>query len=1181
MFKKVLFFLLLFYTILGFVVVPYVLKSEILKVASEQLNAKLNIDKIYFNPYIFRLVISGVDLHSLKNKPLVKVDALGVNLEFYSLFNKTLHIKNFFLDKPDIHLVHQKNKTLNLLNILKPIKKNQKSNSDTEPIALPRIIIDNATLKHGNLFFEDNTLKEKFSFALNDIGLKLKDVDTNDFNQSKAKVHMYTALEDGGFININTEVVGFKPLEFKGNIDFQASKLYSEYKYIQDLLNIEVADGKIFLHTDYHVDMSDLNNTTLEHFNVFMKELRVIPKNGHHDILTLNSLLVSDVTMKPLKQDVIIDSLSVDGLNIVANRNKNRQVDWTQYAKIETDKKEDNKIQKKSPTWSVLLKELKVENVSATFRDKAVSPTVTSRVNKLDLYANNITLKGEKPFDYYGDILLNNKTKCTLSGTIKHTVLDIASQISCRNFNVVDYKPYIDTIAHQELKKYNVNLNSLLVDLDMNTALKQDAKAINVFLHDSNLTLSQFSLSKKSNREKLVQFKAFNLNGIELDLSKKKLSIAQSVITNANLYAQRYHNKKLNFENLIVPKITKKSTKQQKKAKKSKPFDIELKHFAIKNAKVMFKDRIFEPSTKNIVDRIHFDAYNLKLKKNSWLKYKLAARVNHQGLLKASGILRHSPLKEKGTLELRNIGLKKFNPYIQKKTFVHIDDGKISLKSKTHYAQSRKHPDLKLNGIFTLKDFFVSDSRNKQFILSLIDLKLKSFTFEYNPNRFYADEVDLTSFYVDARVDEKRQMNLSKLIKQETQTKKELKKESKSKEANNFAFKIFKVKVNSGSARYEDDSLPLKFKTNIHDVNGEIYSISNNPDETSYIDMSGEIDKYGSTKLKGSLNSANPKTYMDLDFNFKNLDLNNLSPYSASFAGHELDAGKMYLDLGYKIKDSKIIGQNSIKVKNIKVGKEIEDENITVLPLGFLVALLEDSDGIIDIDMPVQGDINAPDFKYGTLIWRTFSNLIQKAITAPFSFLGSMLGMDGDTLKSVNFEEGSIAILPEEREKLDNIAKMMQKRPKITLHITPVYNKVSDKHAMQLKKLIALAVKKSEKENKVNHQNRMNITVLESIYKDFKDDNKLSKLKTKLEAKYKDEEFQRVYLSALVRICSKLQLIPKNELESLAHKRVEVMQNYLVDEKSVAKQRVVIDPIVVFKSKDDKLVKVGLQVEVN
>jgi len=94
---------------------------------------------------------------------------------------------------------------------------------------------------------------------------------------------------------------------------------------------------------------------------------------------------------------------------------------------------------------------------------------------------------------------------------------------------------------------------------------------------------------------------------------------------------------------------------------------------------------------------------------------------------------------------------------------------------------------------------------------------------------------------------------------------KPIKEISTTKEETNFPFKIVKIKVASGSAQYADYSLPLKFHTNIHDVNGDIYLISSNPDETSYIDISGEIDKYGSTKLKGSVNSANPKVYMDLN----------------------------------------------------------------------------------------------------------------------------------------------------------------------------------------------------------------------------------------------------------------------------------------------------------------------------
>jgi hypothetical protein len=361
--------------------------------------------------------------------------------------------------------------------------------------------------------------------------------------------------------------------------------------------------------------------------------------------------------------------------------------------------------------------------------------------------------------------------------------------------------------------------------------------------------------------------------------------------------------------------------------------------------------------------------------------------------------------------------------------------------------------------------------------------------------------------------------------------------------------KIFKIKVVDGNAKFADFSIPLKFKTDIHDLNGEIYSVSNSPEETTYVDISGDVDEYGSTKLKGSIISANPKEYTDLNFNFKNLELSALSGYSASFAGHEIDSGKLYLDLGYKIQNSQLLGKNSIIVKKIKLGKETKDENVTVLPLGFAIALLEDSDGIIDINMPVEGNVDAPDFKYGALVWKTFGKLIVSAVTSPFKFLGSMMGIDGDALKYLAFEMGNTVILPTEREKIDNIAKMMLKRPKIDLTLTPTYDEIGDKKALQLAKLTKIVMKESGTNSTKKNQNAMNIDILEAIYKEYKNDGTLDKLQKELKANFKDEKYERKYFKALVRLCRDIQAVPVTELESLANTRVQNIITYLRDEK--------------------------------
>jgi len=267
-------------------------------------------------------------------------------------------------------------------------------------------------------------------------------------------------------------------------------------------------------------------------------------------------------------------------------------------------------------------------------------------------------------------------------------------------------------------------------------------------------------------------------------------------------------------------------------------------------------------------------------------------------------------------------------------------------------------------------------------------------------------------------------------------------------------------------------------------------------------------------------------------------------------------------------------------MKKVVLGPEIDDENITVLPLGFVIGLLEDSDGIIDIDMPVEGNLDEPDFKYGTLVLKTIGNLITKAVLSPFKFLGSVMGIDAEKLEYIDFEAGSSTITPPEREKLDEIVKMMSKKPKILLALNGVYNKEIDSEALKLDKLIDIVMIKSGIKNRKEHESAMNTQLLEDIYEDIKDDDGLERLKKQIETKYQDEEFDRNYYNALLGLCIDIQTLKDTELTSLADARADAIVLYLVQEKFINTQRVLKKVSLEDENSDNDIVKLHMQIEV-
>jgi len=1189
--KKIFLYTLLVYGFFGFIILPFVLKPQVVEIVQNETNSKIKIDSISFNPFIFKLKLSGVTLNSLDDKPLVSFKSLLIDVELYSLLRSAIHINELILVQPKIYVIYNNDKTINLLNILKE-KEELKSVESSEPLALPRIIIDSLEVFDGYVSYEDYTLQTEFDFSFGDIGFELKDIDTNDFNTSSAELRFYSHLGDGGFVDFKSKIEGFKPFVVNGSLDFEASKLYSQWKYMQDSLNLEVADGKISFHSDYYLNLDDLNATTINNLNISLDKLRVKPKSKYKDVLNLGSLYVKDATIKPMARSVHVSKIGLDSLNIKAKRDENGEIDWLEYIKVEgsedTDEREDIKSESNVtlPPWNLLVDNVSLEKIALEFQDNAVKPAVQSKLNEFNFYAQEVTLVGEKPFTYQLNMLLNDVAKCSSKGSVIHSVLDIQTDSECSGFDIAYYRPYIDQVASSQLKMFDLKLQDAVAGFNAKVEVKEIQKEIVINVYDANLSLSELELRKRSTEEKLVNFSSFNVDGVRVNTSEKSVDIAKVSLHGLDIKTARLENRRLNIQDLVAVKVKKIVKKVSKKSDSTdeKPYSITLKHFALDAAQVSFNDKALTPHVKSKIDRIFLNAYDIDVKKNSWLKYRLYMRVNSKGIITSNGNLRHTPLKQKGTLEVKNLSLTELTPYLQEKVFVKVDDGRLSLKTKIEYSISSKKPDLRVTGSLNINEVFINDSRDSSAVISFNELRLKSFTLETSPNRLYIDEIDVNAFYVNALIDEQKQMNLATLMKptDEKSTSEEevvvVEDENATAEVA-FPVKILKMNVALGSANFADMSLPIKFKTNIHDLNGVIYSISNVPGETTYVNIDGEIDKYGSTKLKGSVNSANPKEYTDLEFNFKNLDLHSLSGYSANFAGHEIDSGKLFLDLGYDIKNSELIGSNNLMIKKIELGREVEDENITSLPLGFVIALLEDDEGIIEIDMPVEGNLDEPDFKYGTLVMNTLGNLILKAVTSPFTFLGSMMGLDGEALEYAEFEVGSAVILPPEREKLDQIAKMMTKRPKIKLALSPTYDELSDKRALQTGMLINLIVKESGIKNAKEYESAMNIDILEDIYKDAKDDDVLDKLESKLEKEYKGDAFDRAYLSALAELCKDIQVVTKVELETLAKTRGEVIVNYLVQDKNIKSSRIIQNPIVNVNEAQDKLVKQKLSIE--
>ncbi|WP_345992880.1 DUF748 domain-containing protein [Sulfurimonas sp. HSL-1716] len=1179
--KKIFFSAVIVYSIAGFLIVPYLIKTKVIGIADKQINGHIELRSAYFNPYSFRLTLNDLKLISPKNKTIFSVEKFSANIELYSLLMGNIHFRDIEINTPRLDVVYTKEKKLNLLSIAKgPDKKT--SSPSSKP---PRIMLDKISITDGSVRYEDYTGSAPYDVSVNDLQFVIRDIDTGDnnsTNKSTSTSVFRAELNDGAYIKITNSIKSISPFVADGSFEFEASRLYTQWKYLKDKLNIEVADGKVSIGSKYHVDLDDLTDLKIYDAAVNVSKLRVKPKNENFDILNVKSLKIEGISAMPLKQKAHISSLSLSGLNAKLQRIGEAKIDWQDYLKYSGDNNQtagENKKESTASPFDLTIDDIDIKDFKVSLQDKYIIPNVTTTLDKFYLHIKNATTLGTTPLQYQLITQINNGFDCTAEGSLTMKKLDLFSSLNCSGLNLVQFRPYIDDAAKKSLKKYDLKLDSAVVNFDSKVDVKDENSSVNVKISDADFALKSLGISKKTTGERLFSLHEFNLKNISADTDKSSIEIASSSIIEPKIFLSRYKNGIVNIDKIVVPKAVKQAKKKDHGVQKD--WRVLVKGFDIKDANVRFEDKTLAKPAKTSVDKIYFHAGNIDSKKWSWLNYDLSAKINNSGRIKANGKLRHTPLKQRGSIDIAKLSLKFLNPYIDEYTYMKLDDGYFGFKAKERFSPSKKSADLVVNGSLSIDELFINDTQNNSSLISFNKLSIPAYTFEYAPDRLYVDKAVLDSFYVDAVIDQNKTINFAKLSKVKPSDENlSVKNDTNQTQKNSFPIRIMDVTIKNGSAKFADLSLPLKFQTNIHDLNGKVYGISNQLVETSYIDLDGIVDAYGSAKINGSINAANPKLFTDMSVVFRNLDLSNLSPYSANFAGYKIDEGKLFLDLGYKIDNSKLDASNSIIIKKIKLGDTIKDDKITVLPLGFAIALLEDNDGVIDIDMPIKGDMNNPDFKYGALVWKTLGGLITKAVTAPFRLLGSMLGIDGEKLEAIDFEAGKTVLLPPEREKLDNLAKALNKRSKLRLMISGTYDDAADKKALQVAKLIEQVVKKSGITNEDEKRNALTAEMLEDIYKKYVKEDKLDEIRSKLEKEYTDkEQFKQKYLSRLVDIDSSFMTVSEDDVKKLADARAKTIRDYLIINHHLDETRVKFDAI---KQTEitDKWIKTKLDVNV-
>ena len=247
--------------------------------------------------------------------------------------------------------------------------------------------------------------------------------------------------------------------------------------------------------------------------------------------------------------------------------------------------------------------------------------------------------------------------------------------------------------------------------------------------------------------------------------------------------------------------------------------------------------------------------------------------------------------------------------------------------------------------------------------------------------------------------------------------------------------RIGQITLTRGQLNYTDNFIKPNYTADVTQLTGKIGAFGTTGGAPpAALTLQGQLDSNAPVDIQGTINPLAPVAFLDITAKADGIQLTNLSPYSGKYAGYPITRGRLNVDVHYTLDQRKLSADNHIFIDQLTFGDRIEGPGISHLPVKLAVALLKDSQGRIDVHVPVSGSLDDPHFSIGGLVWRAIGNLIVKAVTSPFRLLAS-IGGGREDLGYVEFAPGSDVLDAAAQDKLGQIVKVLGDKPSINLDI--------------------------------------------------------------------------------------------------------------------------------------------------
>lgn len=219
---------------------------------------------------------------------------------------------------------------------------------------------------------------------------------------------------------------------------------------------------------------------------------------------------------------------------------------------------------------------------------------------------------------------------------------------------------------------------------------------------------------------------------------------------------------------------------------------------------------------------------------------------------------------------------------------------------------------------------------------------------------------------------------------------------------------------------------------------------SQQPDADTPFNLLLRPDRYAEFQIEGVVKPLADQLFLDAEGHLHGFGLTSVNGLIANDLGHRFLEGQIDNDFSIKIASEHLDMGNQLSLATLDV-EELPDKQGP--PLGTAIALLEDRDGNIKLEVPVSGDLTDPDFK----VLGALNPIIMKAVAGaaalaiqPFGsvlLVGSLLADQAlkVTFDPAVFDPGELQLDASARDYLDQLSAKLKDKPKLGVRVCGIY----------------------------------------------------------------------------------------------------------------------------------------------